>query len=62
MAGEPVGHESNSQGWVRTDGVAVEFPVPDLSSAGQDKMAYQLEYFKNDIIKSRNIRYTQLQW
>jgi len=37
VAGEPTGHVSNSHGVVKVVGVAVEEPVPDLSTAGQDK-------------------------
>ena len=39
-AGEPVGQESNSHGWVRGVGVAVDEPVPDLSCVGADSMTY----------------------
>lgn len=40
-AGEPVEQVLNSHGWVSTWGGALEEPVPDLLSAGQDKTTYQ---------------------
>lgn len=40
-AGLPTGQVLNSQGVVRTVGVVVEEPVPDLSVAGHDKMGYR---------------------
>ncbi len=40
-AGEPVEQVLNSHGWVSTWGGALEEPVPDRLSAGQDKTTYQ---------------------
>jgi hypothetical protein len=39
-AGEPIGQVSNSQGEVRGVGVVVEEPVPDLLSAGAERIIW----------------------
>ncbi len=51
-AGLPTGQVLYSQGVVNTFGVVVEEPVPDLFTAGHDKMGYITNIGKSVLIQN----------